>query len=57
MKRNLSTPWYLVFNIIQIVSCGAPQNLDTTKEAMTAIEASNNQWMAAFEKGDAAGIA
>lgn len=57
MKNYLQTAAYLILAMIFFISCGAPQNIDNSKEARAGIEAANAKWMAAFDQGDAAGIA
>ncbi len=54
--RNTHTAWTLALALLLIVGCAAPQQ-DTTDEARAGIEAMLTQWMAAFNQGDAAGVA
>ncbi len=58
--RNTHITWTLALALLLIVGCAAPQQ-DNTAEALADIEAgietTNQQWMAAFSEGDAAGVA
>ncbi len=54
--RNTHIAWTLALTLLLIVGCAAPQQ-DNTEEARAGIETTNQQWMAAFSKGDAAGVA
>ena len=56
MKRIVLSTCLFIFSIFLASNC-TPQNIDTTEEARTAIEASNKIWMTAFENGDAKSIA
>ncbi len=56
MMSYSKTTWYLVFALILFIGC-APQHTDNTETARAGIVATSAQWMAAFDQGDAAGVA
>ena len=57
MKDYFQTIWFLLSVMLLIIGCSSPQKVDNTAAARTAINAANEQWTAAFARGDAAGVA
>jgi uncharacterized protein (TIGR02246 family) len=57
MMNYFKTTGFILIVMHVIIGCGTPQKVDNTTAARAAITAANELWMAAFDKGDAAGIA
>jgi uncharacterized protein (TIGR02246 family) len=57
MMNYFKTTWSFLMIMLLIIGCGTPQKVDNTAAARAAITTANEHWMAAFDKGDAAGVA
>ena len=57
MSYYFQTIGALALIMLLIIGCNPQQKVDNTAMARAAITAANEQWTAAFNKGDAAGVA
>ncbi len=57
MKNNSLTVWHLTLAMFLFLGIAAPLHADHSAEARAGIEKASAQWMAAFNSGDAAGVA